>query len=95
MQESIPIEEAALCETTPTILYTAEQNWLVVDGLPILQPPTDQIPEMLVGAYYVFNVKYKPRTKPVLTFLEKISFNKYITQPGQLVVRLNQIINSK
>ena len=94
LQSNTPIEEAALSETHPVIIYNTQQAWLVVDGQVILEPTKAEAPECLVAAYYVFNIKYKPNLKHVFAFLEKTVFGKYITTPGQVTSRLYQVLST-
>ena len=89
-----PIEEVAMAETCPVILHTRDQAWLVVDGQPVLETPPTEAPEMLLSAYYVFNIAYSKQLKPLMTILEKLVFKRYITTPGQIATRVCHLLQS-
>ena len=94
IQGNMPLEEAALAEQHPVIMYTKEQAWLVMDGIAVMVIPPAEAPEMLLSAYYIFNVAYTKTTKITMTILEKLVFKKYITAPGQIAIRTYHLLQS-
>ena len=64
-----------------------------MEGLLFMEVPPAEAPEFLLGAYYIFNFDYKEK-KPVMTFLEKVIFNKYFTSSGKMELRLMQAVNN-